>query len=55
MKYRKKQVVVDAVQWTGGPDQVEDPVWLVRAFKVGDSEMMLEWLWHVCRLSERVS
>lgn len=34
-KYRKKQVVVDAFQWTGGPDQTEDPEWIVEAIKQG--------------------
>lgn len=34
-KYRKKPVVVDAFQWTGGPDQTEDPEWIVEAIKQG--------------------
>ncbi|MFD2703786.1 hypothetical protein ACFSVM_25485 [Paenibacillus shunpengii] len=35
MRYRKKPVVVDAFKWTGGPDQVEDPVWIVDAISSG--------------------
>lgn len=34
-KYRKKPVVVEAFQWTGGPDQTEDPEWIVEAIKQG--------------------
>ncbi len=35
MKYRKKPVVIDAFQWTGGLDQIEDPLWIVEALKKG--------------------
>lgn len=35
-KYRKKPVVIEAFQWTGGPDQTEDPEWIVEAMKRGD-------------------
>lgn len=35
MKYRKKPVVIDAFKWTGGPDQIEDPEWIVEAIKEG--------------------
>lgn len=35
MKYRKKPVVIDAFRWTGGPDQTEDPLWIVDAIKKG--------------------
>lgn len=35
MKYRKKPVVVEAFKWTGGPDQIEDPEWIVEAIKEG--------------------
>lgn len=28
-QYRKKPVVIEAFQWTGGPDQTEDPEWIV--------------------------
>lgn len=31
MKYRKKPIVIEAFKWTGGPDQTEDPVWIVDA------------------------
>lgn len=33
MRYRKKPVVVEAFRWTGGPDQVEDPVWAIQAIR----------------------
>lgn len=32
-KYRKKPVIVEAFKWTGGPDQTEDPEWIVKALK----------------------
>ena len=31
MEFRKKPVVIEAFQWTGGPDQIEDPDWIVEA------------------------
>jgi hypothetical protein len=34
-KYRKKPVVIEAFQWTGGPDREEDPVWACIAIKEG--------------------
>jgi len=34
-KYRKKPIVVEAFKWTGGPDQEEDPEWIVEAIKKG--------------------
>lgn len=34
-RYRKKPVVIEAFQWTGGPDQTEDPVWLRAAIGRG--------------------
>ena len=33
-QYRKKPVVIEAVQWTGGPDQ-EEPVWARDALRLG--------------------
>lgn len=33
--YRKKPVVIEAFQWTGGPDQTEDPEWIVDAMREG--------------------
>ena len=33
MKYRKKPIVIDAFLWTGGPDQTEDPEWIIDAIK----------------------
>lgn len=45
--YRKKPVVVEAVRWTGGPDQTEDPEWLVEAIEAGNVwfgvDCMLVW------------
>ena len=34
--YRKKPVVIEAFRWTGGPDQTEDPEWIVEAIRAGD-------------------
>lgn len=33
--YRKKPVVIEAFRWTGGPDQTEDPEWIVAAIRSG--------------------
>jgi hypothetical protein len=35
-KYRKLPVEIEAFQWTAGPEQVEDPEWVVDAIKSGD-------------------
>ena len=35
MKYRKKPVTIEAFIWTGGPDQTEDPDWIVEAIRKG--------------------
>lgn len=35
MRFRKKPVVIDAFQWTGGKDQEEDPIWIVEAIANG--------------------
>lgn len=35
MRYRKKPVVIEAFRWTGGPDQTEDPAWIIAAIKAG--------------------
>ena len=32
-KYVRRNCVVDAVLWTGGPDQLDDPEWLIDAIK----------------------
>ena len=37
MKYRTKPVIIDAFNWTGGPDQEEDPEWIVDAIKEGNA------------------
>ncbi len=34
-KYRKKPVVIEAFRWTGGPDQTEDPLWIIEAIGAG--------------------
>jgi len=34
-KYRKKPVIIEAFQWTGGPDQTEDPEWACEALRNG--------------------
>lgn len=34
-KNKEDQKVVDAFKWTGGPDQTEDPDWIVCAIKAG--------------------
>jgi hypothetical protein len=34
-RYRKLPVEIDAFKWTGGPDQTEDPIWIVEAIKAG--------------------
>lgn len=34
--YRSKPRQIEAFQWTGGPDQTEDPEWIVQAIKNGD-------------------
>lgn len=36
MKFQKKPVEVEAFCWTGGPDQAEDPEWIVEAIKRHD-------------------
>ena len=37
MKYRKKPLVIEAFKWTGGPDQTEDPSWMVDAIRRGEA------------------
>lgn len=34
-EYRKKPVVIEAFQWTGGRDQTEDPTWICERIKSG--------------------
>lgn len=33
--YRKKSHVIEAFKWTGGPDQTEDPEWIIEAIRSG--------------------
>ena len=35
-RFRRKSTEVEAFKWTGGPDQTEDPEWIVEAIKKGD-------------------
>lgn len=35
-KYRKKPVVIEAFRWTGGPDQTEDPEWIIEKIRSED-------------------
>ena len=35
-KWISKPTVVEAFQWTGGPDQTEDPEWIVEAIREGE-------------------
>lgn len=35
MKYKKKPIVIEAFQWTGGPNQTEDPEWIASAITSG--------------------
>ena len=35
MRYRKKPVEIEAFQWTGGPEQREDPEWILKAIADG--------------------
>ena len=37
MKFRKKPVVIEAFKWTGGPDQEDDPIWIVDKIKDGSA------------------
>lgn len=34
-KYRKKPVIIDAFQWTGDRNQIEDPKWICTRIKNG--------------------
>lgn len=40
MKYRTKAAYVDAFQWTGGPDQTDDPVWICEAIRDGRVQIL---------------
>lgn len=33
--YKERAKTVEAFKWTGGPDQTEDPEWIVEAIKAG--------------------
>ena len=34
-RYRKRPVTIEAFQWTGDHDQIDDPVWIVKAMREG--------------------
>lgn len=36
LQFRKKPIVIEAFQWTGGPDQTDDPEWIVEAINAGN-------------------
>lgn len=38
MMYRKKPIIIEAFQWTGGPDQKEDPEWIRGMLEAGTIE-----------------
>lgn len=38
-EFRKKPVVIEAFQWTGGREQLEDPIWIVEAIRDGAVEI----------------
>ena len=35
VRYRKRPVTIEAFQWTGDHDQIDDPVWIVKAMREG--------------------
>lgn len=37
MKYRKKPVVIEAFQWTGGSNQEDDPEWIIKTIMDGEA------------------
>lgn len=41
-KYKRKPDTVDAFKWTGGPDQTEDPEWIVEKMKSGEVRIYTE-------------
>lgn len=34
-RYRNTLTDIEAFKWTGGPDQTEDPMWIIRAIECG--------------------
>lgn len=44
LQFRKKPVVIEAYQWTGGQDQLNDPVWIVEALKKDRNEPGAVWI-----------
>lgn len=43
--YIKKPIQVEAFQWTGDRDQVEDPEWIIEALKNKDAYFDANHLW----------
>lgn len=41
MKFRKKPIVIEAIQWTGDKNQKEDPEWLVKA--INNSQITISY------------
>ena len=39
-RFKKKPVVIDAFQWTGGPNQTEDPIWAIEAIRNGSMRIV---------------
>ena len=40
MRFKHKPTKIEAFQWTGGPDQKEDPVWAAEAIDAGRIEFI---------------
>jgi hypothetical protein len=41
-KFRKKPIIIEAFQWTGGPEQTEDPDWIIDALVNGTAFFDIE-------------
>lgn len=54
-KYCKKCHVINAFKWTGGPDQEDDPLWIVTALKTGRAVVHNEGLEVFMRLDGIIS
>lgn len=47
MYYQKRPVTIQAFQWTGDETQTDDPVWMVKAIKMGKVEIVGSGTEHV--------
>ena len=45
--WQKKPLIIQAFKWTGGPDQTEDPVWIVDAIKDGRANFTPEGRFYI--------